>query len=200
MNIKLLIIENLRQIQISMIRRSYQTNKNHSSFSGQGRILSLLKESGEMSRTELGERLQMSRAAMAELLGKMEKNGLIERVQNLKDKRRVDIKLTTAGKKAVEHTDLDNSPLPDMLNCLDGRELNQLNEYLERIVNYNKEPSEGEAGKPLSAEENREIRENVVDPVCEGCPGPESCKHDYIKYGHDRPNPDYCKYADQFPF
>ena len=200
MNIKLLIIENLRQIQIGMIRLSYQTNKSHSSFSGQGRILSLLKDSGEMSRTELGEKLQMSRAAMAELLGKMEKSGLIERIQNPKDKRRIDIKLTKAGKRAAGHTDLDNSPLPDMLNCLDGKELNQLNEYLERIVNYNKELSGGDAEKPLSSEESRQIKKNVVDPICEGCPGPESCKHDYIKYGHDRPNPDYCKYADQFPF
>ena len=200
MNIRLLIIENLRQIQIDMIRRSYRSNSNHSSYRGQGRILNLLRETPVMSRTELGEKLNMSRAALAELLGKMEKNGLIERVQNTADKRRIDIKLTDKGREAAEHADLDKSTLPEMLDCLNGEELNSLNSYLEKIVANNRMISADSASEEPSEEEEKEILENVVESICKGCPGPQFCRHDYKKYGHDRPNPDYCKYADQFPF
>ena len=200
MNIKVVIIENLRQIQIDMIHRSYRNESSRSSLRGQGRVLSILLEESEISRAELGERMQMSRAAMAELLGKMEKSGLITRSRTHKDRRRVDIKLTDAGRAAAENMQLGRSDLPEMLNCLNIEELNRFNDYLERIIEYNRSELDGEADTPAGEDEIAEIEETVVKSICRECPGPEFCRHDYLKYGHDRPNPDYCKYADQFPF
>ena len=142
----------------------------------------------------------MSRAALAELLAKMEKNGLITRTRSPIDKRCIEIKLTKAGKKAAEKSELERSDLPEMLDCLDIDELNQFNDYLERIIKSDRDRASAELPDPVTEEVSARIAENVVDSICKGCPGPESCREDFRKYGHDRPNPAYCKYADQYPF
>jgi len=182
MNVKVLIIERLRLLQISMLRMSYQKPKGHSTMSGQGSILNILKDRGSISRSELGVLLSMSRPALAELLRKMESRGLISRSRDGSDHRRVIITLTREGKEAAKSSNIEKSPLPHMLDCLDGKELSEFNSYLERILKYNAQ--DDIAGHDF----------------CFECPGPDKCSRDYLKYGHDRPNPDYCKYSDQFPF
>lgn len=198
MEIKNEIIENLRQIQINIIRRSFQNDANSSPLHGQGRVLGILLENSGISRSELGEKVHMSRAAMAELLGKMEKKGLIVRSRSQKDKRHVDIELTPKGRKAAKSTELAAALLPGMLDCLEPEELEQFNSYLKRIIEHNgaMDGAEQIAGE----EESARIAQSVIESICSNCMGPEYCRHDYLKYGHDRPNPEYCKYADQFPF
>lgn len=198
MDIKNEIIENLRQIQINIIRRSFQNDAGSNPLRGQGRVLGILLENSGISRSELGEKIHMSRAAMAELLGKMEKKGLIERTRSQDDKRRIDIKLTPKGRKAAKSTELAAALLPGMLDCLEQEELEQFNSYLERIIEHNsgKDDSAQIAGEAESAR----IAQSVLESICSECMGPEYCRRDYLKYGHDRPNPEYCKYADQFPF
>lgn len=198
MDVKNEIIENLRKIQIDIIRRSYQNEASRSPLRGQGRVLGILLENSQISRSELGERIHMSRAAMAELLGKMEKKGLIERTQSPEDKRRIDIKLTPKGRKAAKSTELAAALLPGMLDCLEPDELEQFNSYLERIIEHNS-GNDGSA-QIAGEEESARIAQGVLESICSGCMGPEYCRRDYKKYGHDRPNPEYCRYADQFPF
>lgn len=200
MNIRKVIIENLRQIQVDIIRKSFQHEARHSSLRGQGRVLAILLENSGISRSGLGERLNMSRAAMAELLGKMEKKGLIIRTQSPNDRRRIDIKLTPEGRKAAKSTELAAALLPEMLDCLDADELNQFNSYLERIIEHNRAQDAESRSLSVGEKESARIADSIVESICCECKGPEYCRHDYKKYGHDRPNPDYCKYADQFPF
>lgn len=178
MNTKIKIIEQLRQLQEAMQRTSFRNMQARSSYRGQGRVLSILKEQPEISRKELGEKVDISRQALTELLQKMEKNGLIVRRPDPRDRRILMIRLTQAGRIAAEETDLSLSDLPHLLDCLDEQKLSLFSECLESILLHHRELHPG---------------------FCPGCTGPENCSHDYLKYGHRRPNPKFCKYAHLFP-
>ena len=70
---------------------------------GQERVLKELSENGgTMSQRELTERLQLQRASVSEILGKLELRALIEREQSMRDRRSQDISLTAEGKRAAE--------------------------------------------------------------------------------------------------
>lgn len=68
---------------------------------GQGRILLLLRKSGGLSQHELMELVDVRSGSLSEVLGKLEENGYILRMQNEVDRRRVDIALTDAGMEAA---------------------------------------------------------------------------------------------------
>ena len=65
---------------------------------GQGRVLALLAGNPEISQRELTYLLRLSRQALAQLLGKLEQRGLIERSQSGADRRMVIVTLTDAGR------------------------------------------------------------------------------------------------------
>lgn len=178
MDDKIKIIEQLRQLQLAMQRTAFRGAQAHSSYRGQGRLLSILKEQPEISRKELGEKLDISRQALTELLQKMEKSGYIIRRPDPRDRRILLIRLTQEGRAAAEETDVGASDLPRLLDCLDEKELAAFSDCLERILLHYRELYPG---------------------YCVGCTGPENCSHDYLKYGHSRPNPKFCKYAHLFP-
>lgn len=170
------IIEQLRQLQAVMHRRAFQNFKDHSCYRGQGRILSILKEQPEMDRRELEERLNISRQGLTELLGKLEKNGLILRAPSESDRRVTVIRLTERGRAAAEETGARIHPLTGLLDCLSEEEQGVFSHCLERIL-------EAQRG---------------VEDRCARCRGPEYCTHDYLKYGHTKPNKEYCKYIHLF--
>lgn len=170
------IIEQLRQLQVVMQRTAFQNFKDHSAYRGQGRILSILKDCAEIGRRELEDRLGISRQGLTELLGKMEKSGLILRRPSEHDRRAMSIHLTERGRAAAEETGTRIHPLTGLLNCLNPEEQEQFSNCLERILNARKGNEEH----------------------CAGCRGPEYCSHDYLKYGHSKPNKEYCKYIHLF--
>ena len=70
---------------------------------GQERVLKELSENGgTMSQRELTERLQLQRASVSEILGKLELRALIVREQSMSDRRSQDIRLTAEGIRAAE--------------------------------------------------------------------------------------------------
>lgn len=178
MDTKLHIIGQLRRLQSVMQRVSFNSVHTHSPYRGQGLVLSILKDHVEISRKDLGERVDISRQALTELLQKMEKNGLIVRKPGVKDRRVIMIRLTKEGRKAAMESDLSNTELPHLLDCLDEERLAVFSECLEDILLHHRKlyPSA-----------------NAI------CAGPENCTHCYLKFGHTRPNPKFCKYAHLFP-
>nr|WP_308520070.1 MarR family transcriptional regulator [uncultured Stomatobaculum sp.] len=62
----------------------------------------LSENGGTMSQRELTERLQLQRASVSEILGKLELRALIAREQSMSDRRSQDISLTAEGKRAAE--------------------------------------------------------------------------------------------------
>ena len=170
------IVEQLRQLQVVMQRTAFQNFKDHSAYRGQGKILSILKERTEIGRKELEELLGISRQGLTELLGKLEKSGLIVRVQSDCDRRSVLIRLTEQGHAAAKESQETIHPLAGLLDCLNEEEKVVFSEYLCRILETQKDRS----------------------GHCSRCCGPEYCSHDYLKYGHSKPNKEYCKYIHLF--
>ena len=69
---------------------------------GQVRVLQILCDKGEISQKEVQEILNIQSGSMSELIGKMEKNGLVERTRDCKDKRHYNLKITKKGIEEVE--------------------------------------------------------------------------------------------------
>lgn len=170
------IIDQLRRLQTLMHRTAFQSFREHSAYRGQGKVLSILKQRGEISRSELEEQLGISRQGLNELLGKLEKNGLILRAPSQSDRRAVSVRLTEQGLAAAGEREENLHPLTGLLACLSEEEQRTLSHYLERIL-----AAQRDAGQH-----------------CAQCRGPEYCSRDYLKYGHSKPNPAYCKYIHLF--
>lgn len=175
---KVNVIEQLRQLQIVMHRTAFRSSRGHSSYRGRGKVLSILKENPTISRRELEERLDISRQALTELLMKLEKSGCIVREPSPDDRRAMLIHLTERGRAAAGENDEGISPLTELLEGLSAEELELFSGCLEKILRRH---------------------EHLYPEVCTHCTGPETCTHDYLNYGHDRPNPKYCKYVHLFP-
>lgn len=132
--LKRTIFEQLRQIQMLMHRNFFHMGGGtRSPLRGQGRILALLKLKPEISQRELNDLLNMSKQALAELLAKLEKNGLVTREVSPDDRRGVTIKLTAEGAKAAENVgqcETENR----FLDCLTEEEQKNFSEYLGRVI------------------------------------------------------------------
>ncbi|GAB3165034.1 hypothetical protein GCM10027059_22110 [Myceligenerans halotolerans] len=120
---------------------------------GQGRVLALLKLQPETTQKELTFLLGMSRQALAELLAKLEKQGLVEREPSADDKRVVVVRLTAAGHEAEQAE--EHSPAGDLLDALEDDEVERLSGYLGRIL----ERAESEYGDEFG--ERREAFEEM---------------------------------------
>lgn len=99
---------------------------------GQGRVLALLKMTPEISQRELTYLLDMSKQALGELLGKLEKAGLIERKPSPDDRRVTMVRLTPTG----QTTDQPGTPtsVDQILSVLSDDELAQFSDYLTRVI------------------------------------------------------------------
>jgi DNA-binding MarR family transcriptional regulator len=101
---------------------------------GQGRVLSILKLKPEISQKELTYLLDMSKQSLAELLSKLERNGYIKREPSEEARRSFNIKLTEEG--AAVAGEMDDTPpeLVKTFDCLSDEELDNLSEYLHRLI------------------------------------------------------------------
>lgn len=101
---------------------------------GQGRVLSILKLQPEISQKELGYLLDMRNQSLGELLAKLERSGYITRTASEEDRRTANIKLTPEGLKAASESNLQESGIDQLLDCLSEEEKVSLNDYLQRII------------------------------------------------------------------
>ncbi len=176
------IIEQLRQLQVLMHRITFHS-AGTTPYRGRGRILSLLRENPTTSQKELANQLDISKQALAELLLKMERAGLITREAAEWDRRVQKITLTEEGKRAADAVSSEHSALPELLTDLTPEELPELNAMLSRVVARAVET------------DKRTTEEFQRRSSCGACSGPDTCSRDYLKYGHNEPNPAYCRFV-----
>ena len=101
---------------------------------GQGRVLSLLKEEGEMTQRELTEKLGIQPGSASEIIGKLEKGGCLIRTPGLTDRRTADISLTAEGAaRAEEHIARTQARREAMFAALTEEEKGKLLELLEKL-------------------------------------------------------------------
>jgi DNA-binding MarR family transcriptional regulator len=100
-------------------------------------VLSALAERGAASQAALGRRLWIDRSDMHALLTDLERDGLVARVRDDDDQRRILIDLTPAGartlKRLEKRVDAAQEELLEPLSTADRRELRRL---LTRFVEH----------------------------------------------------------------
>jgi DNA-binding MarR family transcriptional regulator len=101
---------------------------------GQGRILAILKQKGEISQKELGCLLDMRNQSLGELLAKLEKSGYITRTPSEEDQRTSIARITSEGVAAAKNLDEKQVDLNDYFACLNENEKKRLSGYLDRII------------------------------------------------------------------
>lgn len=106
-------------------------------FEGKGsqkRVLIILYETGGITQRELTERMGIQPGSASEVIGKLEKAGLIERKSSQADRRTVDIQLTEAGRKEAEEAALQRKIRHrEMFSCLSDDEKAALLSLTEKI-------------------------------------------------------------------
>ena len=101
---------------------------------GQGRVLKALKLVPEITQKDLMELLDMRQQSLAELLGKLEVSGLIEREPSKTDRRKQVVRLTEAGRQAANAIPEAHSELA-VFDCLTPEEKVQFEDYVVRLSN-----------------------------------------------------------------
>ncbi len=105
-------------------------------FGGQNRVLTILKEEGEMTQRALTERLGIQPGSASEIIGKLEKAGYLIRTPGLKDRRTADISLTEAGAtRAEEAAEKRETQREEMFAALTEEERETLRELMEKLYN-----------------------------------------------------------------
>ncbi len=127
-------------IQIEMLTRREMMGRYHNSHSrmnsnrGQGRIMAALRLKPEISQRELSYLLNMSKQGLAELLGKLEMAGYIDRSPSMEDGRVMMVRLTEQGKMAADEMQEKESKSKSIFACLEEEEQNNLKLYLEKMI------------------------------------------------------------------
>lgn len=97
---------------------------------GQEKILRVLAQEGELTQRALTERLGIQPGSASEVIGKLERAGLIERSENAEDRRTADIRLTEQGR---DHAQRTHKEKPELFSALSGQEKEQLLSLLEKL-------------------------------------------------------------------
>ena len=129
-------LEKLQTLMHRMVFHSFLNSGNsaRNPYRGQGRVLAVLEGEPEISQKELTQKLGMSKQSLAELLGKLEKSGMIRRTQSETDKRSVIVHLLPEGRKAARELVDVSCDVEYLFDCLNDAERQQFNAYLERIL------------------------------------------------------------------
>lgn len=97
-------------------------------------IIKMLQESRVLHVTQIGERLQIPRPRMTQLIDKLVDMGIVERERNDKDRRTINVTLSTSGKKFIKkHDKMIRNSMKQTLSYLDPEELQDLSVSLRRL-------------------------------------------------------------------
>lgn len=112
-------------------------------------VLVALDEQGPASQAALGRRLSIDRSDMVAVINDLERDGLVSRTRDERDRRRNLIRLTPAGAKALKRLDARVQDAQDaLLQPLSAVERRALRRLLARLVEHH---GELHGGPPLSA-------------------------------------------------
>lgn len=143
------IINLFRQMDQSLKRAISKKVKDTGIYRSQHRLLMLLGKHPECSQTELAERMEISPAAVAVSLKKLEKGGYINRQSHAEDNRINHVEVTDKGQEAISVSiqyfkEIENAMLKDF----SLEEMECLKNYLERIIQNGETYYQGLLEKP----------------------------------------------------
>jgi DNA-binding MarR family transcriptional regulator len=98
-------------------------------------VLTLLAEQGAASQAELGRRLSIDRSDVHALLAELERDGLVARVRDERDRRRNVVTLTRAGAGALARLDTQMDAAQEaLLQPLSASERQELSRLLQKLL------------------------------------------------------------------
>lgn len=116
-----------------MMARTYH-RRSHAHHA-QEHVLSIIREQGPIKQADLLELLDVRSSSLSEVLGKLQRNGLIERQRNEQDKRSFVISATGGGKMSDSMRPGGGRESAEALfACLDTVERRQLGDILNKII------------------------------------------------------------------
>ena len=128
----------INQIQKISSRRFNELlkEKNIDEFNGsQGVILYSLWNNKELTIKEIGKITGLAKTSLTSMLDRMEEKGLIRRKDNSEDKRSIKIMLTDKAKELEkDYNDISNKMSNTFYKNFSDKEINEIENYLERII------------------------------------------------------------------
>ena len=98
-------------------------------------VLTSLSEQGPTSQAELGRRLSIDRSDLHALLGELERDGIVTRVRDERDRRRNVVMLTRAGQSVLARLDMRIDTAQDaLLEPLSAGERRELSRLLQKLL------------------------------------------------------------------
>lgn len=103
---------------------------------GQGKIMHILASQKEISQKELQEYLSIQPGSISEILSKMENKGLLQRIKDGEDRRKIIVKITDAGERHVEEFRKNgkDSKNRDIFSALDDGQKEELKTLLRILL------------------------------------------------------------------
>lgn len=160
---------------------------------GRGRVLALLKQKDGVSTKEMATVMGIRVSSLNEVLGKMEKDGYVERSASPDDRRVMLVWLTDKG-KAVE---LPDQKMPEIIfGKLNQGAQNQLCMYFEQMISslQNELGEEGDAAKE-AREQRNEFFESAKQAHAEQTHRPLSLPPRRSLLPHHAPHPRHPQWA-----
>jgi DNA-binding MarR family transcriptional regulator len=109
----------------------------------QFQVLLGLSEGDDIPQHVLADRMSLEPSSMTRMLSRMEKRGLIKRVDDEEDSRVRRVLVTEAGHRLWEKMEATRDrQLDEVLRCLADEEINLLKQLLNRLYQYIEEPPE----------------------------------------------------------
>ena len=101
----------------------------------QGVILYSLWNNKELTIKEIGKITGLAKTSLTSMLDRMEEKGLIRRKDNSEDKRSIKIMLTDKAKELEkDYNDISNKMSNIFYKNFSDKEINEIENYLERII------------------------------------------------------------------
>ena len=101
---------------------------------GQIKLLSILAEHGEMNQKELQEILGIESGSISEIAIKMERKGLLSRINDESDKRMIKLRITEEGREKIKENKARSEEKSLAFNALSEEEQDQLKELLQKLL------------------------------------------------------------------
>ena len=98
-------------------------------------VVKMLEQLGELSLSELSERIRAQNSTVTGIIDRMEREGLVVRERSKEDRRVVFIRLTTKGKKLAEDIPVEPWEIfRGALECLTASEVRDLVKILGKVA------------------------------------------------------------------
>lgn len=94
----------------------------------------LIRSGGSLTHTELAKHLFRSKHSITKVIDSLEKEGYVKRVRDLKDRRTIHIRITSAGLDLVEkNLSIGDNLVREVLSTLDKKEMDDLVNHIRRL-------------------------------------------------------------------